>query len=101
MKQGKRQYQCQQCGAVASKWAGQCADCGEWNTLQESIAPAATASPRFTSYTGEAPRIVNLAEVDAVEAAEVGREEVGRFVAEPEAGRASPAPDAPWKCCCC
>jgi DNA repair protein RadA/Sms len=68
MKQGKRQYQCQQCGAVSSKWAGQCADCGEWNTLQESIAPAATASPRFTSYTGEAPRIVNLAEVDAVEA---------------------------------
>ena len=68
MKGGKRQYQCQQCGAVASKWAGQCAECGQWNTLEESVAPAASASPRFTSYAGEAPRIMNLAEVDAEEA---------------------------------
>jgi DNA repair protein RadA/Sms len=82
MKQGKRHYQCQQCGAVSSKWAGQCADCGEWNTLQESIAPAATASPRFTSYTGEAPRIVNLAEVDAVAAPrlETGLSELDRVL---------------------
>ncbi len=68
MKGAKRQYQCQQCGAVASKWAGQCAECGQWNTLEESVAPAVSASPRFTSYTGEAPRIMNLAEVDAEEA---------------------------------
>ncbi len=67
MKAGKRQYQCQQCGAVASKWSGQCADCGEWNCLVESVAPAAMPSTRFASYAGEAPRIVQLSEVSAHE----------------------------------
>ena len=31
----QKRYVCQQCGSVASKWAGQCGDCGEWNTLVE------------------------------------------------------------------
>ncbi len=68
MKAGKKQYQCQQCAAFASKWAGQCADCGEWNTLQESIAAPVSTSPRFISYAGEAPRTVNLGDIDAEEA---------------------------------
>ena len=34
----KTQYVCQHCGAASSKWAGQCADCGEWNTLVETTA---------------------------------------------------------------
>ena len=35
---------CQQCGAVAARWAGQCVDCGAWNSLQqETAAPAASA----------------------------------------------------------
>jgi DNA repair protein RadA/Sms len=31
------QYVCQACGASALKWAGQCKDCGEWNTLVETV----------------------------------------------------------------
>ncbi|MFX8114424.1 hypothetical protein ABTL09_19570, partial [Acinetobacter baumannii] len=31
----QKRYVCQQCGSVSSKWAGQCADCGDWNTLVE------------------------------------------------------------------
>lgn len=31
----QKRYVCQACGSVTSKWAGQCADCGEWNTLVE------------------------------------------------------------------
>jgi len=30
-------YICQACGAVHSKWAGQCASCGAWNTLVEEV----------------------------------------------------------------
>ena len=46
-------YACTACGAQSSKWAGQCLDCGAWNTLQESIAaPTATAPGRFASYAG-------------------------------------------------
>ena len=31
-------YTCQQCGAQFPKWAGQCNDCGQWNTLVEETA---------------------------------------------------------------
>jgi DNA repair protein RadA/Sms len=30
-------YVCQSCGAVQSKWAGQCAACGAWNSLVEEV----------------------------------------------------------------
>jgi len=29
-------YACNACGGLSPKWAGQCADCGAWNTLEES-----------------------------------------------------------------
>ncbi len=32
----KVHYQCTACGASAPKWSGQCADCGAWNTLEET-----------------------------------------------------------------
>jgi DNA repair protein RadA/Sms len=32
-------FGCTACGAVTSKWQGQCVDCGEWNTLTEFIEP--------------------------------------------------------------
>ena len=35
MAKAKRRYVCQACGTEATRWQGQCADCGEWNTLAE------------------------------------------------------------------
>jgi DNA repair protein RadA/Sms len=35
MAKAKRKYVCQACGSEATRWQGQCADCGEWNTLAE------------------------------------------------------------------
>jgi DNA repair protein RadA/Sms len=35
MAKPKKRYVCQACGSVTSQWAGQCADCGEWNQLVE------------------------------------------------------------------
>ncbi|HMM76805.1 MAG TPA: DNA repair protein RadA [Gammaproteobacteria bacterium] len=68
MKAPKRQYQCEQCGATASKWAGQCSECGQWNTLVETlVAPAPSAAPRYTNYSGDAPRVIDLAEIAAAE----------------------------------
>ena len=32
-----RRYVCQACGSAASRWQGQCVDCGEWNTLVEEV----------------------------------------------------------------
>ncbi|MFT4562647.1 MAG: DNA repair protein RadA/Sms [Gammaproteobacteria bacterium] len=64
----KRQYHCQSCGAVHSKWAGQCSDCEAWNTLEESLvsAPQAT-SARFQSYAGQRAEVTTLANVVAQE----------------------------------
>lgn len=52
----KREYQCTSCGSTHNKWSGQCGDCGEWNTLIESVidkSPVAD-NPRFTGYAGQA-----------------------------------------------
>jgi DNA repair protein RadA/Sms len=37
MTRGKTQYRCRDCGSVAPRWAGRCAPCGEWNTLEEEV----------------------------------------------------------------
>ncbi len=47
----KTRYVCQECGSAQPKWMGRCPDCGEWNTLQETIIEAgkpgaATAAAR-------------------------------------------------------
>ena len=49
------QYVCQSCGAVHSKWAGQCTACAAWNTLVEEVtsrAPGSLAPTRATKSRG-------------------------------------------------
>jgi DNA repair protein RadA/Sms len=76
----KTTYVCQNCGAVAPRWAGKCASCGEWNTLTEETdfsAPgsglARKGSGRVIALEGlkaekrEAPRFTTgLSELDRV-----------------------------------
>ncbi|MEM6761293.1 MAG: DNA repair protein RadA [Pseudomonadota bacterium] len=45
-------YVCQSCGAVASRWAGRCDDCGEWNSFVEE----ASTADIMTAATGKAAR---------------------------------------------
>jgi DNA repair protein RadA/Sms len=48
-------YACQSCGAVQTKWAGQCPACGAWNTLVEesqSRPPGALAPSRASRTRG-------------------------------------------------
>ena len=42
MAKPKKRYVCQACGSVSSQWAGQCADCGDWNTLVEDAGGVVT-----------------------------------------------------------
>ena len=42
MAKPKKRYVCQACGSVASQWQGQCADCGDWNTLVEDAGSVVT-----------------------------------------------------------
>ena len=54
MAKAKSSYICQNCGAIYGKWAGQCTDCGEWNTLVE--APNTSLPHHHKSKTTTAPR---------------------------------------------
>ncbi|WP_018952209.1 DNA repair protein RadA [Thioalkalivibrio sp. AKL12] len=65
MAKSKTQYVCQSCGAISPKWAGQCGDCGAWNTLEEA-APTASAGPRG-GYAGAVAGITRLGEVELAE----------------------------------
>lgn len=38
MAKPSRQYVCQSCGSVSTKWSGKCDSCNEWNTLVEEVA---------------------------------------------------------------
>ncbi len=66
----KTVYSCRHCGAMSPKWAGQCADCGAWNTLEESLQTPPTAAPanknpRFEGYAGVQANICWLGTVQA------------------------------------
>ena len=42
MAKPQKRYVCQACGSATSKWAGQCADCAEWNSLVEEASAVVT-----------------------------------------------------------
>jgi len=50
----KTLYVCRECGASTPKWVGQCADCGAWNSLEESVA-APPPGRREAHYAGDGP----------------------------------------------
>ena len=59
-------YQCTECGAESPKWAGQCAECGAWNSLTETVPVASVGAKggRFAGYAGDSRSLVqNLSEV--------------------------------------
>ncbi|MDR3221586.1 MAG: DNA repair protein RadA [Candidatus Accumulibacter sp.] len=67
MVKAKTIYSCTECGAVSSKWQGQCPGCEAWNTLVETVAEAETpASRRFAALAGTA-QVRTLSEIEARE----------------------------------
>lgn len=69
MAKAKTVYQCTACGARAPKWAGQCADCGAWNSLTEALSASPSASKataRFAGYAGDSgARVQTLGDVQS------------------------------------
>src|ERR1700728_4377291 len=53
MAKSKEVFICQNCGASSPKWQGQCAGCGEWNTL---LAEISSANPRKPPGSARVPR---------------------------------------------
>lgn len=62
MAKEKKAYLCTACKARFSKWAGQCPDCGAWDTLEEQeIQPDRPG--RFQGYAGHLAQVQVMAEV--------------------------------------
>jgi DNA repair protein RadA/Sms len=67
----RSQFVCQNCGAVAPRWVGKCAACGEWNTLvEEADATPPPGSGLAKASKGRAVALETLAK---------GREKITRI----------------------
>jgi DNA repair protein RadA/Sms len=64
MSKSKSFYSCQSCGAQFPKWAGQCGECGAWNTLHETRAD--TAPPRQKASQGYAGQVATVTVLNEV-----------------------------------
>jgi DNA repair protein RadA/Sms len=68
MTKTKINYACSECGSISGKWAGQCADCGQWNTMTEIIVTNPKARQAFQGYAGlTEPKITAITEVPVIE----------------------------------
>lgn len=72
MAKRKVAYVCTQCGADFPKWQGQCAACGEWNTLSEFVTDRATPT-RSAERSGFAGEVAVVKRLDEIELADTPR----------------------------
>lgn len=81
MAKSKTVYRCQSCGENSPKWAGQCPDCGEWNTLVERIEQGTSVAAR---HAGVAPnsvvRVLKDINVDESVRVSTGSKELDRVL---------------------
>ena len=74
MAKNKNIYQCENCAARLGKWAGQCPECKEWNSIIETREEPRSGG-RFAGYSGQlVNEVKNLASIGQ---SEVGRMQVG------------------------
>ena len=73
MAKRKVAYVCTQCGADFPKWQGQCAACGEWNTLSEFVTDRAPSSARSAERSGFAGEVAVVKRLDEIELADTPR----------------------------
>ena len=67
MAKAKTLYICSDCGSQSSQWAGQCSQCGAWNSFQEEISSTIVSKEsskglRFASFAGK-QKVVTLSEI--------------------------------------
>ena len=65
-------YQCQECGATSSQWAGQCPGCQAWNTLVESVQAPEPIKVRPGGYAGATPERSKLSAIKPERLARLG-----------------------------
>ncbi|HSW37255.1 MAG TPA: DNA repair protein RadA [Candidatus Saccharimonadales bacterium] len=94
-------YVCSSCGVTASTWSGKCPQCGEWNTLQETLTPGAAlgslaqgkilaAEPVDKSVSKDQPRLItSLSEVDEIFGGGIVAGSVNLIAGQPGIGKST------------
>lgn len=62
-------YVCQQCGYESTGWMGKCPECGEWNTLVETVISTGSKSSSLKSKrsSGSGSKPINLSDIKQVQ----------------------------------
>ena len=75
MAKAKTQFTCNECGATATKWTGQCSACHQWNTMVESLPETGGnnrySNPQHMSLAQTAP-VLSLDDIDAIDVPRFG-----------------------------
>jgi len=74
----KTHYCCTECGDTSPKWQGQCPGCGQWNTLVETVAAAATpAAARFAGVFPSLAGVGKLQQLSEIKSRDEPRQPTG------------------------
>ena len=75
MAKAKTNFTCSECGAIANRWTGQCADCKAWNTMVETVVEAPgvnrMSQTQHRSLAQTAP-VLSLADIEAIDVPRFG-----------------------------
>ena len=83
MSKTRTAYVCQTCGSSRPKWMGRCPDCGEWNTMVETLIEApsrSTAQPAAAPLARSTPLALPDIAVNGSERLPVAMEELSRVL---------------------
>jgi len=76
MAKARTSFVCSECGAVASRWTGQCADCKAWNTMVETVAesPGVNRMSQVATHRSLAQTapVLSLKEIEAIDVPRFG-----------------------------
>lgn len=75
MAKNKTIFICNNCGYESAKWAGKCSECGEWNTMEESIRE--TVSRASASSVARAGRLLSPQKINDIDTNEEHRYKTG------------------------
>jgi DNA repair protein RadA/Sms len=85
MAKTKTRYICQECGSVQPKWMGRCPDCGEWNTLVETLVEEGrsgglSSSERQARLERNPPQALNTISADSYQRTMLPMDEFNRVL---------------------
>ncbi len=80
MAKTRTQFVCQQCGSTSPKWMGRCTECGEWNTLVETVVESKARTPLSRVAPRSKPQRLSEVTSDGLERLQLPMPEFSRVL---------------------